>query len=55
MPTKADLEKIRALVGFADLVLQPAARTVQLRSKGARIGVRGGVEAIERQRGIVRE
>lgn len=39
-PSKKDIDKARALVGFADLVLDAAARTAQLKIKGARIGVR---------------
>ncbi len=41
VPQKKDIDKARALVGFDDLVLDPAARTARLKTKGARIGVRG--------------
>ena len=40
VPLKKDVDKARELVGFDDLVLDPAARTARLKTKGARIGVR---------------
>lgn len=40
VPQKKDIDKARALVGFDDLVLDPASRTARLKTKGARIGVR---------------
>ena len=38
IPEKAAIDKVRALVGFDDLVLDPAARTARLKTAGARIG-----------------
>jgi thiamine biosynthesis lipoprotein len=40
VPLKSDVDAARALVGFDDLVLDAAARTARLKTKGARIGVR---------------
>lgn len=40
VPQKQEIDKARALVGFDDLVLDAAASTARLKTKGARIGVR---------------
>jgi FAD:protein FMN transferase len=39
VPKKQAIDRARALVGYNDLILDPAARTVRLKTKGARIGV----------------
>lgn len=55
MPEKDDIEKVRKLVGFDSLVLDPAARTARLSTKGARIGVRSVARgyALERAAGLL--
>jgi thiamine biosynthesis lipoprotein len=45
VPSKADVEKTRSLVGHEDLVLEGVARTAFLRRPGARIGLKALVRA----------
>lgn len=57
VPQKKDIDKARALVGFDDLVLDPAARTARLKTKGARIGVRSVARgyALERAASVLEQ
>lgn len=57
VPAKGDIDRAKALVGFQDLVLDPAGRTARLSTKGARIGVRGVARgyALERAAAILEE
>jgi FAD:protein FMN transferase len=57
VPQKKDIDKARALVGFDDLVLDPAARTARLKTKGARIGVRSVARgyALERAAAVLEQ
>lgn len=51
VPTKRDIDRMRALVGVDDLVLDPAARTVRLKQAGARIGLRTVARGYALERG----
>jgi thiamine biosynthesis lipoprotein len=57
VPQKKDIDKVRALVGFDDLVLDAAARTARLKTKGARIGVRSVARghALERAAAVLEQ
>jgi thiamine biosynthesis lipoprotein len=57
LPDKAAIDKARALVGFDDLVLDPAARTAKLKTPGARIGVHSVARgyALERAAAVLEE
>lgn len=57
VPTKGDIDRARALVGFNDLVLDPAGRTARLTTKGAKIGVRAVARgyALERAASVLED
>jgi FAD:protein FMN transferase len=52
VPKKADIDKVRALVGFDVLVLDPAGRTARLANKGARLGVRSVARGYALERAV---
>ncbi|MCC7074537.1 MAG: FAD:protein FMN transferase [Deltaproteobacteria bacterium] len=51
VPSRKDIDRMRALVGVDDLVLDAAARTAQLKRPGSRIGLRAVARAYALERG----
>lgn len=51
VPSRRDIDRMRALVGVDDLVLDAAARTARLKQAGARIGLRAVARAYALERG----